>query len=86
MLVSVVLGLAWSRVASLILVVASLGWVHADVQPEGAVLLEITGDHGIVLADLYGLFGVVVGTALLVRGPGRRPGRRLRPRESRPPR
>jgi hypothetical protein len=75
MVVLGVLGLTSSRTASLVLVLASVGWVYADVQPEGAVLIEISAHRGVVLADLYGIVGALVGVALFVRGPGRRRGR-----------
>ncbi|MPZ94475.1 MAG: hypothetical protein GEU96_06025 [Propionibacteriales bacterium] len=66
-----VVGAVWSRLGSLLLVVASAGWIVADVRPEGPVLWSITDSHGVVLADLWGVLCLLVGGALLVRGPGR---------------
>ncbi|MGH3386317.1 MAG: hypothetical protein ACRDO1_17195 [Nocardioidaceae bacterium] len=66
-----VVGAVWSRLGSLLLVAASAAWVVGDVRPEGPVLWSITDTHGVVLADLWGVLGLLVGGALLVRGPVR---------------
>ncbi|HET7327776.1 MAG TPA: hypothetical protein VFJ14_10895 [Nocardioidaceae bacterium] len=69
-------GIRWTRLASLLLVGLSVLWLYLDVRPEGPVLWKVSHGHGLVLADLWGLLGVLVGAALIVRGPGRRRDRR----------
>ena len=62
----------WSRAASLVLLALSALWLYLDVRPEGAVLWRFGEGHGLVLADLWGCLGLLVGAALFLRGPGRR--------------
>ncbi len=69
MLVAGGLGYARFRFASMLLVVLSVFWIAVSVRPEGPILWSITPDHGVVLADLWGLLGFVVGVVLVVRGP-----------------
>lgn len=68
-------GYAWSRTASLLLVLLSAYWLYTDVHPEGPLLWKVSDGNGLVLADLWGVLGLVVGALLLVRGPRRRPRR-----------
>jgi hypothetical protein len=83
MLAAAGLGYARSRVAAVLLVVLSAFWIAVSVRPEGPILWSITPDHGVVLADLWGLLGLIVGVVLVVRGPARARGRQ-RPRAGRP--
>jgi hypothetical protein len=67
MLVAAVLGFARYRLASVLLVVLSAFWIAVSVRPEGPILWSITPDHGVVLADLWGLLGLIVGVLQLRR-------------------
>ena len=69
------LGYARSRGAAVLLVVLSVLWIAVSVRPEGPILWTITPQHGVVLADLWGLAGLIVGVVLVVRGPARRQSR-----------
>ena len=73
MLVAAGLG-ARSRVAAVLLVALSVLWIAVSVRPEGPILWTITAHHGVVLADLWGLLGLVVGVVLLARRRRRPPG------------
>ncbi len=79
MLVAAGIGFAGSRTAAVLLIVLSVVWLVLSVRPEGPILWTVTPEHGLVLADLWGLLGLVVGGVLLVRSRRRRPvGRRAR--------
>ena len=79
MLMAAGIGFAGSRTAAVLLIVLSVAWLVLSVRPEGPILWTVTPDHGLVLADLWGLLGLVVGGVLLVKSRPRRPGgRRVR--------
>jgi uncharacterized membrane protein HdeD (DUF308 family) len=71
MILAGALGYARFRLASLLLVFLSVAWLVLSVRPEGPILWTVTPEHGLVLADLWGLLGLVVGGVLLRRGPVR---------------
>lgn len=60
----------------LVLVLVSIAWLVVNGPVEGDVLWELDSAHGLTVADLFGLAGVVI--AVLVQFSPRRPGRRRR--------
>ncbi len=42
-------------------------WLRVDKRFEGTVLIRVTEDHGLVLADLFGLAVLAFAGALLLR-------------------
>lgn len=65
-------GYAGSRIGALLLMVLSVAWLVLSVRPEGPVLWTVVPEHGLVLADLWGLLGLGLGVLLLVRSQRRR--------------
>ena len=55
------------RVAALALLVAATAWVLVNSPVEGPVLVEVTPNHGLTVADLPSLAAGLVALALLWR-------------------
>lgn len=64
----------WMR---LVLVLISVGWLVVNGPVEGETVWVLDRNHGLTVADLFGLAGVAI--AVLVQFSPRRPGRRREP-------
>lgn len=73
--VVVVMTLTWPAWwVRLVLVLVSVGWLVVNGPVEGDVLWVLDSTHGLTVADLFGVAGVVI--AILVQFSPRRPRRR----------
>jgi hypothetical protein len=55
-----------------VLIGVSLAWLVVDKDLEGPTLVRVTGDHGLVSADLVGLVGAALGVVQVVAALRRR--------------
>jgi len=68
----VVVTLTWPEWrVRLVLVLVSVGWLVVNAPVEGGVLWKLDASHGLTVADLFGVAGVVI--AALVQFSPRRP-------------
>lgn len=56
----------YGRPAAPALVVCSLLWLLVNKRMEGPVLLQVSGNHGLVAADLAGLAGLALALLALI--------------------
>ena len=52
------------RVGAVMLALLSFVWLTVDVEFEGGLIVKLTKTHGLVVADLVGLLGLVCAFAL----------------------
>ena len=64
------------RIGIVVLALLSLVWLTVDSLWEGGVLLALSTHHGITLADLVGIAGLLVAAGLAVRSVTRTRSRR----------
>ncbi len=57
------------RATAVLLVPVSFAWVLFNGPLEGPVLLDLSRNHGVTVADLLAVMGVLVAGAVLVRRP-----------------
>ncbi|CAA9338866.1 MAG: hypothetical protein AVDCRST_MAG29-1511 [uncultured Nocardioidaceae bacterium] len=68
MLVACWIGWRGRSVSTVVLLVLLVWvWLRVDKRFEGTVLIRVTEDHGLVLADLFGLAVLAFAGALLLR-------------------